>query len=67
MTDDRICREEDPVVIESASDQVADVVQELTEWMMEVADGERFVDVGFVIVIRDGRIVRKKRIHESVE
>jgi hypothetical protein len=52
---------------DNSAEQRAEIVQELTDWIMRVADGERFVDVGFVIVIRDGRVVRKKRIHESFD
>ncbi|MEX2444486.1 MAG: hypothetical protein WD492_12835 [Alkalispirochaeta sp.] len=49
------------------SDAIGETVDELSEWLKTVAATEGFVDVGFVVVVRNGRIVRKKRIHESVE
>jgi hypothetical protein len=47
--------------------EVALAIDELAEWLKSVATREGYVDVGFVVVIRAGRVVRKKRIHESVE
>nr|BDD44985.1 hypothetical protein 6 [Spirochaetaceae bacterium] len=47
--------------------EVCIAIDELAEWLKEVATQEGYVDAGFVVVIRDGRVVRKKRIHESVE
>lgn len=47
--------------------EVALAIDELAEWLKAVATREGYVDVGFVVVIRAGKVVRKKRIHESVE
>lgn len=42
-------------------------VDELSTWLKEVVTTEGFVDAGFVLVVRNGRLSRKRRIHESVE
>lgn len=48
-------------------DEVSSVIDELSEWLKAVILAEGYVDAGFVLVVRDGKIVRKRRVHESVE